>query len=331
MDNCRAAPRRARRRCPRYQLNYAMGLGHERYDADFGRWPANTATANRTTALLSRWAELMRPRTCGNDRRQGRLSWRQTPVSWSMPIAADQSRIFIDRRSMKRSSARSSRDAGCFCATKPDPGRGLPHHLYGRRPGAGGARQRGRSTRLPEYLPPSRQPAMPRRYGNAASFTCAYHGWTYKNDGLLTGVPYLKEAYHGELERERWGLVPVAQLDSYKGLLFATFDPEAPSLHEYLGEMAWYLDAFVDRREAGSRSSRPINGSCRATGNSRREFRRRCLSRAVEHLSAVTTAFSTGVTTKPNAPATWCRPATAYLDLRRANDVASRRCPSFWL
>ena len=43
--------------------------------------------------------------------------------------------------------------------------------------------------------------------GNAASFTCAYHGWTYRNDGRLVGVPYLKEAYHGELDRERWGLI----------------------------------------------------------------------------------------------------------------------------
>jgi 3-phenylpropionate/trans-cinnamate dioxygenase alpha subunit len=87
--------------------------------------------------------------------------------------------------------------------------------------------------------------------GNAASFTCAYHGWTYRNDGQLTGVPYLKEAYHGELDRERWGLVPVAQLDSYKGLWFATFDPAAPPLRAYLGEMAWYLDAFFDRNEGG--------------------------------------------------------------------------------
>jgi nitrite reductase/ring-hydroxylating ferredoxin subunit len=31
--------------------------------------------------------------------------------------------------------------------------------------------------------------------GNAATFTCAYHGWTYRNDGRLVGVPYLKEAY----------------------------------------------------------------------------------------------------------------------------------------
>jgi 3-phenylpropionate/trans-cinnamate dioxygenase subunit alpha len=87
--------------------------------------------------------------------------------------------------------------------------------------------------------------------GNAASFTCAYHGWTYRNDGRLVGVPYLKEAYHGELERERWGLTPVAQIDHHKGLYFATFDPKAPPLHDYLGEMAWYLDLFFDRCDGG--------------------------------------------------------------------------------
>ena len=87
--------------------------------------------------------------------------------------------------------------------------------------------------------------------GNTATFTCAYHGWTYRNDGRLVGVPYLKEAYHGELDRERWGLTRVAQLESYKGLYFASFDPEAPPLREYLGEMAWYIDTFVDRREGG--------------------------------------------------------------------------------
>jgi phenylpropionate dioxygenase-like ring-hydroxylating dioxygenase large terminal subunit len=38
-------------------------------------------------------------------------------------------------------------------------------------------------------------------------------------------------------------------LDSYKGLLFAAFDPEAPALRDYLGEVTWYLDVFFDRRE----------------------------------------------------------------------------------
>ena len=35
--------------------------------------------------------------------------------------------------------------------------------------------------------------------GNAATFTFAYHGWTYRNDGRLVGVPYLKEACSSRL------------------------------------------------------------------------------------------------------------------------------------
>ena len=87
--------------------------------------------------------------------------------------------------------------------------------------------------------------------GNAAAFICAYHGWAYSNDGRLQAVPNLQDAYFNELNPAMWGLVPVAQIDSYKGLVFATFDQGAPSLLEYLGEMTWYLDAFFDRREGG--------------------------------------------------------------------------------
>ena len=61
--------------------------------------------------------------------------------------------------------------------------------------------------------------------GNASAFVCAYHGWTYGSDGRLIAVPSLKEAYYDELDTSKWGLVPVAQLDSYCGLIFATFDP----------------------------------------------------------------------------------------------------------
>ena len=87
--------------------------------------------------------------------------------------------------------------------------------------------------------------------GNAATITCAYHGWTFANNGKLVAVPNFQDAYFGELDLDQWNLIPVARLDSYKGLIFATFDPDAPSLCEYLGEMAWYLDSFFDRRDGG--------------------------------------------------------------------------------
>ncbi len=88
--------------------------------------------------------------------------------------------------------------------------------------------------------------------GNAAAFTCTYHGWTYGNDGKLVGVPGYKEYYYEELDMEQWGLVPVAQVDSYAGMIFGTFDSSAPPLLEYLGDMAYYLDFLVHRRPEGS-------------------------------------------------------------------------------
>ena len=86
--------------------------------------------------------------------------------------------------------------------------------------------------------------------GNASAFVCSYHGWTYGNDGRLVSVPSLG-SYEGKLDLKEWGLVPVAQVESYKGLIFGTFDSGAPSLGDYLGEMAWYLDMMLDRSEGG--------------------------------------------------------------------------------
>ena len=87
--------------------------------------------------------------------------------------------------------------------------------------------------------------------GKARSFMCAYHGWTYNQGGELVSVPAL-EAYSEPLDNDDWSLAEVAQLDSYKGLVFATWNPTAPPLAEALGDMAWYLDAFFDRLPGGS-------------------------------------------------------------------------------
>ena len=72
--------------------------------------------------------------------------------------------------------------------------------------------------------------------GHATSFMCTYHGWTYDLKGNLVGVPGFKEVYHEELDRENWGLIKAAQVDSYQGFIFANMDPEAVGLDEYLGE-----------------------------------------------------------------------------------------------
>ncbi|MSQ32383.1 MAG: aromatic ring-hydroxylating dioxygenase subunit alpha [Dehalococcoidia bacterium] len=86
--------------------------------------------------------------------------------------------------------------------------------------------------------------------GNAPSFMCTYHGWTFATDGKLVGVPGYKEAYFEELDRSQWGLVE-ARVDTYKGLIFATWDNSAPSLLDYLGNMAWHMDLSFDRTAGG--------------------------------------------------------------------------------
>ncbi len=87
--------------------------------------------------------------------------------------------------------------------------------------------------------------------GNAKNFMCTYHGWTYNIAGDLVNVPNASDAYHGELDQSKWGLVQVAQIDSYKGLIFATFDPSAPPLLDYLGDMTFYIDMWVDHVPGG--------------------------------------------------------------------------------
>jgi phenylpropionate dioxygenase-like ring-hydroxylating dioxygenase large terminal subunit len=84
--------------------------------------------------------------------------------------------------------------------------------------------------------------------GHATSFMCTYHGWTYDLKGNLVGVPGFKEVYHEELDRENWGLISAAQVQSYKGFVFATMDPEAISLYDFLGRGGrWGIDVIADQ------------------------------------------------------------------------------------
>lgn len=81
--------------------------------------------------------------------------------------------------------------------------------------------------------------------GNTRSFLCTYHGWTYDLEGKLIGVPGFKDFYKECLDKAKWGLIKAAKVASYKGFVFATMDPEAPELEEFLGEVGRLsLDLF---------------------------------------------------------------------------------------
>lgn len=87
--------------------------------------------------------------------------------------------------------------------------------------------------------------------GTAKVFTCTYHGWAFDLEGALQMVPN-EGAYPEEFDRSEWGLIEVPRVESYKGLVFANWDPAAAPLEDALGDMRYYLDAMLDRDPEGT-------------------------------------------------------------------------------
>src|SRR5690349_16300477 len=59
---------------------------------------------------------------------------------------------------------------------------------------------------------------------------CRYHGWTYRFDGSLIGVPE-GLAFGEKLDKQRLGLHPV-RVEEMCGLVFVNLDDDAPPLRE---------------------------------------------------------------------------------------------------
>jgi phenylpropionate dioxygenase-like ring-hydroxylating dioxygenase large terminal subunit len=82
----------------------------------------------------------------------------------------------------------------------------------------------------------------PLNKGNGTTFRCEYHGWTFGLDGALLGVPFAD----GERHAAAAGLSVAPRVESYRGFIFASFDPHAPSLTDHLREVLPYIDRFVE-------------------------------------------------------------------------------------
>lgn len=89
--------------------------------------------------------------------------------------------------------------------------------------------------------------------GNASHFRCPYHGWSYRNDGRIVGLPFHQEAYGGEEGFAKKGqrLLPAPSVDSYNGMVFVSLDPKAPPLKEFLGDFTFYLDYYTKQSADG--------------------------------------------------------------------------------
>jgi phenylpropionate dioxygenase-like ring-hydroxylating dioxygenase large terminal subunit len=92
--------------------------------------------------------------------------------------------------------------------------------------------------------------------GCARVLTCPYHAWSYARDGRLVGVPHRHE--YPDLRTEELGLVPLP-LENWRGFLFVTLEPGAPSVHDmmapYEAEVAPYR--FQELQAIGRVTLRP--------------------------------------------------------------------------
>jgi choline monooxygenase len=84
---------------------------------------------------------------------------------------------------------------------------------------------------------------------------CRYHGWTYRLDGELIGVPEARSI--PGLDKSTLGLFPV-RVETLAGLVFVNLDPHARSLAEQVGGLAerlapWGIEGLVPHR--------PLDGS----------------------------------------------------------------------
>ncbi|CAN1539582.1 HcaE Phenylpropionate dioxygenase and related ring-hydroxylating dioxygenases, large terminal subunit [Sphingomonadaceae bacterium] len=78
--------------------------------------------------------------------------------------------------------------------------------------------------------------------GNAPGFVCPYHAWTYGTDGSLKGLPMPKG--YKDFDKSDYTLVNL-RVESYRGLIFATFNEDAPPLEEFLGRARPWIDLFL--------------------------------------------------------------------------------------
>lgn len=81
--------------------------------------------------------------------------------------------------------------------------------------------------------------------GTAKAFSCFYHAWTFDTEGQLKGVPD-RAAYANGLNFAELGLKRVERVESYRGFVFASFDPHIVDLQTYLAGAKEYIDLVVD-------------------------------------------------------------------------------------
>lgn len=92
-----------------------------------------------------------------------------------------------------------------------------------------------------------------KKRGNKTSFTCPFHGWTFRNDGkLLKARDQKKGGYPESFNTDgSHDLKRLPRFENYRGFLFGSLNDDVLPLQEFLGEVTKVIDSMVDQAADG--------------------------------------------------------------------------------
>jgi phenylpropionate dioxygenase-like ring-hydroxylating dioxygenase large terminal subunit len=88
--------------------------------------------------------------------------------------------------------------------------------------------------------------------GNSRLFSCPYHAWVFRPDGSLSTVPHRKSYPESfDVDDPQHHMKRIDNVESYRGFVFATLNPDPAPLADHLGPMTEIIDNLVDRAPDG--------------------------------------------------------------------------------
>ena len=92
-----------------------------------------------------------------------------------------------------------------------------------------------------------------RKTDNRTTFTCPFHGWTFRNTGELLKVKDARNAGYPDNFNKNGShdLKKVPKFENYRGFLFGSLNPNSIPLEEHLGDAAKIIDSVVDQSPEG--------------------------------------------------------------------------------
>ena len=95
--------------------------------------------------------------------------------------------------------------------------------------------------------------------GVCRALRCRYHGWLYGFDGVLRYAPGI--AAPETLDKASFSLFPV-RVETWQDLVFVCLDREAPSLHEWMGDVNLLVEPFPNQTDFAFHGEKTYDGRC---------------------------------------------------------------------